>query len=237
VNLGGTAVGTGLSAPRSYIFLVIERLRDVTGLGLSRGENLVDQTANADVFVEVSAILKAHAASLVKICGDLRILALLGEIRLPGLQAGSSIMPGKVNPVLLEAAIQAGMKVMANDALISDACSRGSLQINEFLPLVSFSLHESLELLTRIDRALAPHVKAITADEKRCRSYFERSPMIVTALLPRIGYERATALIGDYFASGRENILDFLSEKLGAEVVQETFSPRRLVALGYKEEA
>jgi aspartate ammonia-lyase len=237
VNLGGTAVGTGLSAPRSYIFLVIERLRDATGLGLSRGENLVDQTANADVFVEVSAILKAHAASLVKICGDLRILALLGEIRLPGLQAGSSIMPGKVNPVLLEAAIQAGMKVMANDALISDACSRGSLQINEFLPLVSFSLHESLELLTRIDRALAPHVKAITADEKRCRSYFERSPMIVTALLPRIGYERATALIGDYFASGRENILDFLSEKLGAEVVQETFSPRRLVALGYKEEA
>ena len=236
VNLGGTAVGTGLSAPRSYIFLVIERLRDVTGLGLSRGENLVDQTANADVFVEVSAILKAHAASLVKICNDLRLLALLGEIRLPGLQAGSSIMPGKVNPVLLEAAIQVGMKVMANDALISDACSRGSLQINEFLPLVSFSLHESLELLTRIDGVLAPHVGAITADEKRCRSYFERSPMIVTALLPRIGYERATALVGDFFASGRENILEFLTEKLGDQVVTDTFAPRKLVSLGYKDE-
>ena len=147
VNIGGTAVGTGISAPRSYIFLVIERLRDVTGLGLARGENLLDQTANADCFVEVSGILKAHAASLVKICNDLRLLSLLGEMRVPGAQAGSSIMPGKVNPVLLEAGIQAGMKVMANDALIADACSRGSLQINEFLPLVSFALHESLDLL------------------------------------------------------------------------------------------
>ncbi len=134
VNIGGTAVGTGLCAPRSYIFLVIERLREVTGLGLARAENLVDQTANADCFVEVSGILKAHAASLVKICNDLRLLGLLGEIRVPALQAGSSIMPGKVNPVLLEAAIQVGMKVMANDSLIADACSRGSLQINEFLP-------------------------------------------------------------------------------------------------------
>jgi aspartate ammonia-lyase len=236
VNIGGTAIGTGLSAPRSYIFLVIERLRDVTGLGLARGENLVDQTANADTFVEISAILKAHAANLVKICNDLRLLSLLGEIRLPSLQAGSSIMPGKVNPVLLEAAIQAGLKVMANDSLISDACSRGSLQINEFLPLVSFTLHESLDLLTRIDTRLAEHVKGITADEKRCRSYFERSPMIVTALLPRIGYEKATTLIGEFFSSGRENVLDFLSEKLGRDLVEDVFSPRKLVALGYKDE-
>jgi aspartate ammonia-lyase len=236
VNLGGTAVGTGLSAPRSYIFLAIERLRDVTGLGLARAENLVDQTANADTFVEVSAILKAHAASLVKICNDLRLLSLLGEIRIPPLQAGSSIMPGKVNPVLLEAGIQVGMKVMANDSLIADACSRGSLQINEFLPLVSFSLHESLDLLANIDTALAPHAKAIAADEKRCRSFFERSPMIVTALLPRIGYEIATTLVGEYFASGRENVLDFLREKLGDQVVDETFQARKLIALGYKED-
>jgi aspartate ammonia-lyase len=172
----------------------------------------------------------------VKICNDLRVLSLLGEIRVPALQAGSSIMPGKVNPVLLEAGIQAGMKVMANDALIADACSRGSLQINEFLPLVSFSLHESLDLLTRIDGKLAPHVKGITADEKRCRAYFEKSPMIATALLPRIGYEEATRLVGEFFASGRENIVDFLSEKLGRDLVEETFSARKLVALGYKEE-
>lgn len=235
VNIGGTAVGTGISAPRSYIFLVIERLRDVTGLGLARGENLLDQTANADSFVEVSGILKAHAASLVKICNDLRVLALLGEIRVPGLQAGSSIMPGKVNPVLLEAGIQAGMKVMANDSLIADACSRGSLQINEFLPLVSFALHESLDLLTRVDTRLAAHVRGIEADELRCRAFFERSPMIATALLPHIGYDRATELVRQFLASGQENIMQFLSERLGEEMVRSVFSAQSLVALGHKD--
>jgi aspartate ammonia-lyase len=235
VNIGGTAVGTGLGAPRSYIFLVIERLRDITGLGLARGENLLDQTANADVFVEVSGIMKAHAASLSKICNDLRLLSLLGEIRLPALQAGSSIMPGKVNPVLLEAGIQVAMKVMANDALITEACSRGSLQINEFLPLVSFSLHESLEMLARIDTQLATHVRGITADERRCRGYFEKSPMIITALLPRLGYDGATALVQEFFATGRESVMEFLTEKLGREIVDATFSPQSLLSLGHKD--
>jgi aspartate ammonia-lyase len=235
VNLGGTAVGTGISAPRSYIFLVIERLRDVTGLGLARGENLLDQTANADSFVEVSGILKAHAATLVKICTDLRLLGLLGEVRVPAVQAGSSIMPGKVNPVLLESGIQAGMKVMANDSLIADACSRGSLQINEFLPLVSFALHESLDLLTRVDTKLAGHVRQIGADESACRAFFERSPMIATALLPHIGYDRATELVSQFLASGRQNIVEFLRGKLGDELVGKVFSARSLVALGYKD--
>ncbi|MGO9412459.1 MAG: aspartate ammonia-lyase [Spirochaetia bacterium] len=235
VNIGGTAVGTGISAPRSYIFLVIERLRDVTGLGLARGENLLDQTANADCFVEVSGILKAHAASLVKICNDLRLMGLLGEIRVPGVQAGSSIMPGKVNPVLLEAGIQAGMKVMANDSLIADACSRGSFQINEFLPLVSFALHESLDLLERVDLQLAGHVRGIGADELRCRAFFERSPMIVTALLPHMGYDKATDLVRQFLASGQENILEFLREKLGDHLVSEVFSAQSLVALGHKD--
>jgi aspartate ammonia-lyase len=125
VNLGGTAVGTGLTAPRDYIFLVVEKLREVTGLGLSRGENLTGETANADVFVEVSGILKAHAANLVKISGDLRLLNLMEEIHLPPVQAGSSIMPGKVNPVIPEAIIQIGMRVMANDTGICNAASRG----------------------------------------------------------------------------------------------------------------
>ncbi|HVP18989.1 MAG TPA: aspartate ammonia-lyase [Spirochaetia bacterium] len=235
VNIGGTAVGTGISAPRSYIFLVVERLRDVTGLGLARGENLVDQTANSDSFVEVSGILKAHAASLVKICNDLRVLGLLGEIRVPAVQAGSSVMPGKVNPVLLEAGMQVGMKVMANDLLIAEACSRGSLQITEFLPLVSFALHESLDLLANVDTKLTDHVRGLQADEARCRSYFEKSPMIVTALLPRIGYDKATDLLQQFLASGRENILDFLDEKLGEDLVRSVFSPQNLVALGYKD--
>ena len=235
VNLGGTAVGTGLTAPRSYVFLVIERLRDVTGLGLARGENLLDQTANADCFVEVSGILTAHAASLVKVCSDLRLLALLGEVRLPALQAGSSIMPGKVNPVLLEAGIQAGLKVMANDHLVADACSRGSLQINEHLPLVAFALHESLSLLARFDDQLAAHVAGIKADEERCRARLQESPTIVTALLPRIGYHRASELVGEFTRSGTGTIVEFLCERLGEQVVRESLDPQALVSLGYKD--
>ena len=102
VNLGGTAIGTGLTAPRSYIFLVTEKLREVTGLAISRAENMVEATANADCFVEVSGILNAAAVNLIKVSDDLRRLAMLGEIKLPAVQAGSSIMPGKVNPVILE---------------------------------------------------------------------------------------------------------------------------------------
>ena len=116
VNLGGTAIGTGLAAPRDYIFRVVEELREITGLGLARAENLVEATQNADVFVEVSGLLKALASTLIKICGDLRLLssgpdAGLGEIRLPARQAGSSIMPGKVNPVIPEAVTQAALLV------------------------------------------------------------------------------------------------------------------------------
>ncbi len=118
VNLGGTAIGTGLGAPRQYIFRVVEHLRSITGLGLARAENLVDATQNADAFVEVSGILRALAANLLKIANDLRLLssgpdAGFGEIRLPPRQAGSSIMPGKVNPVIPEAVAQAAMPVWA----------------------------------------------------------------------------------------------------------------------------
>ena len=166
MNIGGTAVGTGLCAPRSFIFLVIEKLRDLTGLGLSRGENLLDATANTDPFVEVSGILKAHASNLIKIGNDLRLLNLLGEIELPKLQAGSSIMPGKVNPVMLEAAIQAAIKVMANDFVVTEACSRSTFQINEFLPLLAHSLLESLDILIRVNSILAEHVAEAKAAEE-----------------------------------------------------------------------
>ena len=233
VNLGGTAVGTGLTAPRPYIFLVVEKLRDVTGLGLARGENLVGETANADAFVEVSGILKAHAANIIKIAGDLRMLNLLGEIHLPDLQAGSSIMPGKVNPVLAEAAIQAGIRVMANDLVVTEAVSRGTLQINEFLPLLAQALLESIDLLTAVDLALSEHVRAILPGETEARRYVDATPMIVTALLPAIGYERATALIRDFQRSGEGSMRSFLEKELGQELVDRVLSPYALTALGY----
>jgi aspartate ammonia-lyase len=235
VNIGGTAVGTGLSSPRSFIFLVIEKLREISGLGLSRGENLLDATANTDPFVEVSGILKAHASSLLKIANDLRLLHLLGEIELPKLQPGSSIMPGKVNPVALEATMQVGLKVMANDLLVTEACSRSTLQINEFLPLLAHSLLESLDILIRMNQILAGHVEGITANEAKCREIFDQSPMIITAFLPHIGYDRAAELLKEFFSSGRKNVREFLSEKLGPSLVEKTLSPERLISLGYRE--
>jgi len=200
VNLGGTAVGTGLAAPRRYIFEVTETLRQLTGLGLARAENLVEATQNADVFVEVSGILKAHAANLLKICADLRLLgsgpdAGLAELRLPRRQAGSSIMPGKINPVIPEAVSQAAMLVIGNDAALTLACASGNLELNPFLPLVAQTLLDNLDLLSRADDILCRHcVSGIEVDEAQCARQVANSTAAATALLPAIGHERATAL-------------------------------------------
>ena len=156
VNLGGTAIGTGLTAPREYIFHVVDTLREVTGMNLARAENLVDATQNADAFVEVSGILKAHAVNLFKISSDLRLLASgphagIGEFRLPAVQVGSSVMPGKVNPVICEAVGQAALQTMANDQTVSLAAQSGQLELNAFLPLLAHALLGSLDLLERAD--------------------------------------------------------------------------------------
>jgi aspartate ammonia-lyase len=197
VNLGGTAIGTGLGAPREFIFRAVEQLRGLTGIGFARAENLVEATQNTDVFAEVSGILRAHAVSLIKICTDLRLLssgpdAGFGEIRLPARQAGSSIMPGKVNPVIPEAATQAAMLAMGNDSVIAAACAAGSLELNAFLPLIADCLLENLDLLARADDLLARFcVDRIEADEERCRAHVENSTAAATALVHALGYERA----------------------------------------------
>ncbi len=235
VNIGGTAVGTGLGAPREYIFLVIEKLRALTGMGLARGENPVAETSNADVFVEVSGILKAHASNLVKIAGDLRLLNMLGEIHLPALQAGSSIMPGKVNPVLLESVMQAGLKVMAGDFLVTEAASRGTLQINEFMPLLASEFIFMIELLRDVNKALALHIEGITADEAQCRYYFDHNRSIVTAFVPQLGYDACAVLLKDFDVQGGGNLRVFLEKKIGTEKVRDVLSPENLVSLGYRK--
>ena len=143
-------------------------------------------------------------------------------------------MPGKVNPVLAEAAIQAGMKVIANDSIITDSAARGTLQINEFLPLLAHALLESLDLLINIDTLLAKYVDGMTADQKKCGQYFDHSPMIITALLPVIGYEKATQLITEFYAGSEKNMRFFLEKKLSKETVDKYLSPYQLTALGYK---
>ena len=235
VNLGGTAVGTGLTAPRSYIFLVVDKLREVTGLGLARAENLVDQTANADAFVEVSAILKSCSANLLKICGDLRLLHMNGEISLSAVQAGSSIMPGKVNPVILESVMQIAITVQANDFIVTECASRGSLQINEFLPLLASALLESVELLGAACSMLANHAEGIEADEAACANRFNSSVEIITAFLPVLGYDEATRLVQVFRSdTNRNDFRAFLIERLGLEMVEQTLSPQNLMALGYR---
>jgi aspartate ammonia-lyase len=208
VNLGGTAIGTGFAAPRQYIFRVVDTLRELTSIGFARAENLTEATQNSDVFVEVGGIVKAHAMNLLKICGDLRLLssgpeAGLGEIRLPRRQAGSSIMPGKVNPVIPEAVSQVALLVVGYDTTIAMACGLGSLELNAFLPLVADCLLASLTYLARgceILRRLC--VEGIEADEARCAAHVNASSAAATALVPEIGYDDACRLVGEAASQG-----------------------------------
>ena len=242
VNLGGTAVGTGLAAPRNYIFRVTDILRELTGYSLARAENLVDQTANIDSLVEVSGILKAQATNLAKTASDIRFLAQAGEIDLPAIQAGSSIMPGKVNPVICEAVIQAAMKARMYDALVGEAAAAGSLQINEYMPLVADAMTGMLELLANASRMLANFICGISANSETCMEHFDSNPTIVTAFLPVVGYEGAQKLLAEFrtqketaAASGQIlSIRRFLEEKLGSETTDKVLSPASLSALGYQ---
>jgi aspartate ammonia-lyase len=242
VNLGGTAIGTGLSAPRKYIFRVVDRLKEITHLGLARAENLVECTQNTDVFVEVSGILKSCATSLLKIATDLRLLssgpdAGFGEIRLPARQAGSSIMPGKVNPVIPEAVSQAAMLVMGNDQVIAQACAMGNFELNAFMPLIADALLSSLDLLRNACRIFRMHcVAGIEADEARCRAHVEGATALLTSLVEVMGYEKAEEIGRRAKAEGKR-IRDVAVEQefLSAEEFERLISPESVSRLGSPE--
>ena len=198
VSIGGTAVGTGMNAPRAYVFGMIERLRVLTGIGLARAEYMMDPTQNCDVFAEVSGLLKASAVSLSKIASDMRLLASgprggIGEIKLPAVQAGSSIMPGKVNPVICEAVNQVAFQVMADDLAVTLAAQSGQLELNAFLPLIAKNLFEMLDLLNNVLGLFVERcVLGIEADREVCRTNLESGWTLATALTGRIGYEKAS---------------------------------------------
>ncbi|MEF2231662.1 MAG: aspartate ammonia-lyase [Pseudodesulfovibrio sp.] len=240
VNLGGTAIGTGLGAPRDYVLAVAGHLAAVTGLPVSRAENLVDATQNADVFAEVSGMLRACAANLLKIASDLRLLgsgpaAGLGEITLPPLQAGSSIMAGKINPVMPEAVTQAALRVMANDQMIGLAAGLGQLELNHLLPLIAHALPESLTLLTAACRGLARDcVDGIEPRPDRCRAQVEQSSALATVLVPAIGYDRVETLVADARREGRTVPAQVVAAGIAsAKAVERLLSPRQLCKLGY----
>ncbi|MEI4270682.1 class II fumarate hydratase [Klenkia sp. LSe6-5] len=195
--LGGTAVGTGINTPPGFAASIIERLAAEMELPLTEARDHFEAQSSRDGLVEASGQLKTIAVGLVKICNDLRWMGSgprtgLGEIALPDLQPGSSIMPGKVNPVLPEAAIQVAAQVIGNDAAVTFAGTTGSFELNVTLPLMARNVLESIRLLANVSRLLADRcVDGITANEEQCRTYAESSPSIVTPLNKYIGYEEA----------------------------------------------
>jgi fumarate hydratase class II len=198
--LGGTAVGTGINTPPGFAAAVIAELAADTGLPLTEARNHFEAQGSQDSLVELSGQLRTIAVGLTKICTDLRWmgsgpLAGLGEIRLPDLQPGSSIMPGKVNPVIPEATTQVCAQVIGNDAAIAFAGALGNFELNVMLPVIARNLLESIRLLAAASRLLATRcVDGIEADVERCRALAESSPAIVTPLNRRLGYEAAAKI-------------------------------------------
>ena len=201
INIGGTAVGTGLNAPLKYTFMMTSLLQESTNIGLSRAESLIDNTQNLDAFNEVSGLLKVAASSLIKICNDLRFLASgpnggIGEIILKDNQVGSSIMPGKTNPVILEMVIQNSYNIIANDSLINNLVSSGSLELNAFMPGIAEALLNSLELLTNTVKIFNNKcAKYIKVDQKKCIENLENSHSLITPLISIIGYDKASEIV------------------------------------------
>jgi len=235
VNIGGTAVGTGITAPRKYIFRVIEKLRANTGLPIGRADHVMDATANCDPFVEVSATLLANAVNLIKISTDLRFLHGQKEISLPQLQAGSSIMPGKVNPVIIESVIQLAMKAKSQCALIADLSAMGSLQINEYLPLIASTIISLIDEQNDAVNLLANHTPHIEGNREICERKLFSGTAIITAFLPVLGYEKAEQLVEQFDnQSESTDFRAFLRAELGDEQVDEELVPAKLMALGYR---
>ncbi|MFT8313511.1 MAG: aspartate ammonia-lyase [Clostridium sp.] len=239
INIGGTAIGTGMNAPQKYIFLITDILQDITGLGLSRSDFPVDTTQNMDVFCEVSGLLKAAAVNLIKISNDLRLLGSgpkggFGELLIPAVQAGSSIMPGKVNPVILEMVSQVSMKVIANDASITFAASSGQLELNAFSPLIAESILESLEILNNSVISLTKNcVNNIEVDVNKCKFNLDASTALVTALQYYIGYDKASEVAKKAINENRSIREIVVDEKLlSTDLLDKILNPFSLTSPG-----
>jgi len=231
INLGGTAIGTGINADPQYPQTVVEELRRITGLDVVLAENLVEATPDTGVFVLFSGVLKRVAVKLSKMCNDLRLLASgprcgLAEINLPPVQPGSSIMPGKVNPVIPEVVNQVAFQVIGNDLTITMAAEAGQLQLNVMEPIIAYNLFSSIDMLTAaVDVLTTRCIEGITANAEHCRAMVENSIGIVTAVVPALGYDRASEVAKEALASGR-SVREIILEKgyLPAETLDELLS-------------
>jgi aspartate ammonia-lyase len=239
VNLGGGAIGTGMSLPRFFIMEVVPELRNLTGLSIAHSENLSDATSNLDRWVEIHATLKAHAVNLEKMCSDIRLLAsdLAGDktISIPERQVGSSIMPGKVNPVIPEFVISAAHKIYSNDVLVSSLSGQGTLELNAYLPVIGCAVIESINLLISCNITLLNNLFAgLQINEASGYKALINSPSITTALSPYIGYHKAAEIAImmkekkiDIFEAN--NILKVLDDSKLKTILQ----PGNLLKLGF----
>ncbi|GIO06363.1 aspartate ammonia-lyase [Brevibacillus reuszeri] len=209
VNMGATAVGTGLNADPRYITTVVEQLAKITGFPLTGADHLVDATQNTDAYTEVSAALKVCMMNMSKIANDLRLMASgpragLGEISLPARQPGSSIMPGKVNPVMAEVINQVAFQVIGNDHTICLASEAGQLELNVMEPVLVFNLLQSISIMDNAFRAFTKYcLEGIEANRERMREYVEKSVGVITAVNPHLGYETAARIAREAILTGK----------------------------------
>lgn len=209
VNIGATAVGTGLNAEPEYIEKAVKSLAEITGLPLKGAEDLVDGTQNTDCYIEVSAALKVCMLNMSKVANDLRMMTSgprcgLGEINLPARQPGSSIMPGKVNPVMAEVLNQSAFQVVGNDLTISMASEAGQFELNVMEPVIVFNLLQSIKVMTNVFTVFRTHcLSGITANKERLEAYVNNSVGVITAINPHVGYETAASIAREAIISNR----------------------------------
>jgi len=239
VNMGATAVGTGLNADPTYIDAVVQNLRELSGLPLSRAEHLVDATQNTDCYTEVSAMLKVCMINMSKIANDLRLMASgprdgLFEIMLPARQPGSSIMPGKVNPVMAEVVNQVAFQVMGNDLTISQASEAGQFELNVMEPVLFYNLIQSISIMNNVFTVFTEKcILGIQANEEHLKQYVEQSVGIITAVNPHIGYELAAQIAKEAIATGASvRELCIKSGALTAEQLDKILDPYEMTHPG-----
>ena len=236
VNLGGTAIGTGLNATNKYVFMMTDIIQELTGFGIARSDYPMDITQNCDIFVETSGLLKSCSVNLLKISNDLRLLNSgprggIGEIVLPNMQTGSTIMPGKINPVIPEMVAQVSLRVIANDSAITMASSMGQLELNAFTPLIAESLLESLELLNRSVIIFKEKcIDGLRINEDRCSENLERSLVSATSLVHHLGYDKASLISKKALATGK-TIREILiaEDVLPIHLIDKILSPSELI--------
>jgi aspartate ammonia-lyase len=237
INMGATAIGTGITSKPGYAESVRNHLSRITGLELITAPDLVEATADTGVFVQLSGVLKRCAVKLSKICNDLRLLssgprAGLGEINLPPMQPGSSIMPGKVNPVIPEVVNQVCFDIIGGDVTVTFAAEAGQLQLNVFEPIIAYRLLRGMIMLSRACDVLRTRcVEGITPNVERMRHFVEHSIGIVTALLPMLGYEKATEIAKEALESGR-GVYELVRERglMTKEELDRALNPEAMTA-------